>query len=391
MSELAPLLLHLGILTLAALAIVSLLATFGEGFREVLLQALALLVRPLTFVERIVDAAREGLTGWLQAQLAFEGDGNAARFPYFVIGAVVYTAFTGLFGTCDTGLVVLGLEAFGFHTSSGPADAGLIAAIALAAGPVAWGVLFLDSVGTTHLAPWMDNWGGKSRLIFSGASGLFCVLSIAVLAAMAWWRCDCVVSDITAEAEAAPDEPALPLASNGGLTIGPDAAEEPVAYDLEADTAVPAPSPWIPYVVLVGSTVTTVFATIFCACGVWSLAKYLIMGATFLFVVFLRLAGWIVGFLVSVLEGILSVLQSALNLLISLGERFLGLFRSTSSDHRVPRLEGQAPEGSNPSDPATPEDSLVHENDPADASKDFVPRRQAHTGFDPFGAEGSKI
>ena len=86
-----------------------------------------------------------------------------ARLTFYeMIGSILYTICFVLFGIADFHLICMTLSAMGIESSiiNPPGGAGTITSIALYAGVLFFGIMLLDLVNMTHLAPWHNAYPG---------------------------------------------------------------------------------------------------------------------------------------------------------------------------------------------------------------------------------------
>jgi hypothetical protein len=111
------------------------------------------------------------------------------RHLQYIIGGILYTAAFLAFVYADFWLIVLTLQAFGLETVATriPASAALLTAAAFIGVAVFWGLVLLDLLGVTHLAPW-DRLGIGARRMMIRIAWTCIGLSLILCLLFGIWR-----------------------------------------------------------------------------------------------------------------------------------------------------------------------------------------------------------
>ena len=132
----------------------------------------------------------------------------------YIIGSILYTAAFLAFVYADFWLIVLTLQAFGLETIATkiPASAALLSAAAFIGVAVFWGLVLLDLLGVTHLAPW-ERLGTGARRKMVRLAWACITLSLVLCLLFGIWRGSASGSSVTTQMTA------VPAVAGGGIEV----------------------------------------------------------------------------------------------------------------------------------------------------------------------------
>jgi hypothetical protein len=353
------------------------MAIIAHPVREALEGIFRIFLRPLLGIYRgtldFLNAVRE----WVRRQVADECEREGDGPLFFIIGSIIYSTLTLVFLLADFGMVVLTAEAMGFEPAAFemPVDTSTLTAATLVTTAAFWGMIVLDLLGITRLAPWRKHLSRGLRRIFMALAVFFLGLSVAVALAMGLWR-GIMSMDFVPSAGAAPVESTY-FEKQGSVTSAPvnsfssefpNNANPPESFggiDLK----------WLGLFAFCGLAVLSISSSAFSMVGVVIFAKFLV-----LFLIVVAVAGilpvtfcaWLI---CTVLDAVLNAVRLIFALPISIGNRVLGLF-------------GWKPEVA--ADAARSPAQSTNQPSPATTRPPAEPSQPADPGFNPFRRRPSR-
>ncbi len=310
---------------------ICLLAVFKKEWSQLIEAFFNLFRIPLELMHSKASDWLGQVKSWLLIQTADEMECSGDGPIYFIIGSVFYTVFTVIFCLCDFSMLLLTLEAMGVDnvTVSLPLDASTLTAATLLAAASFWGMILLDILGITRLAPWRRQLTPFWSRMFVSLAVLLISTSVIIGASMGVWRGGSLMETMSKDGVAA-----LVERDAGIPPIGMGVATSNELYTGNDDGNIygdrlPVPDgsgDWIIMLTMVGVAVLSLMSTVFSATGMVKLIKFLVLLLVCLIsmivLVFASFA-WLSSLLIALVADFIS---AALNLLFSLGKLCLSIF-----------------------------------------------------------------
>jgi hypothetical protein len=324
---------QIGIALMSILALVCLFALFQAEVERIFSTIYHVLIRPITLINDFLGAFWQGVRRFYRDQFSEKKQLDLKRVFFQFIGSVLYSVFFIAFNYSEMHLLALSLAALGIDTAhySSPMGAGTLTAIAIIFSFLFWGTIFLDLRGVTNTAPWRDALNKKWRryllcvTIFCLALSLFIVGLFGLLRHLG-------LADVSYSPQS------YSLESYGGLS---DSSQDiilshPPNPEKQAHGTIDKLYIWIPIITGVCIPILVGIGGVFAGWGIIILIKFIMLAVGFLIISPLGLLYFVSILLLEIVQRLLDFVYAVIQLLIALGNRFLGIFRRRSQGENAP-------------------------------------------------------
>jgi len=324
---------QIGIALMSILALVCLFALFQAEVERIFSTIYHVLIRPITLINDFLGAFWQGVRRFYRDQFSEKGQLDLKRVFFQFIGSVLYSAFFIAFNYSEIHLLALSLAALGIDTAhySSPMGAGTLTAIAIISSFLFWGTIFLDLRGVTNTAPWRDALNKKWRRYLLCVT-IFCLgLSLFIVGLFGLLR-HLGLADISYHPQS------YSLESYGGLS---DSSQDIILSNPSVDEkhalgTIDKFYFWIPIITGVCIPILVGIGGVFAGWGIIILIKFIMLAAGFLIISPLGLLYLVSILLLEIVQRLLDFFYAVIQLLIALGNRFLGIFRRRSQGENAP-------------------------------------------------------
>ena len=367
--------LPLVFIIMSCLAFACIIALFESQWLALNESIFKLLMIPVAMGEDSLRKFWSGVREFYRGQFAeSNGTVDPTTVFYQLIGSLLYTVSFALFGFADFHLLCLTLEGMGIEAShlEPPLGAGTLTVLSLSASIVFFGTLLLDLMGMTRIAPW------RERISPAWTKVMYCLcifclsLSLLITTLSGAWRGKSLIEE---EAVLTSDGVFHHLGiDSGGLT------DSDSIYDVNQLEAPVLPEEssmrWVPLVVNTALPALFLIGSALSGYGLVSLAKFVLLGAVFVFLSPTGILLIILAFIARVIERIYDVAIALIRVLGSMGRWLMGLvhYHPPDTSHRGSK------------DPRHTKDTASGDHDtPGDDGNTTM-----NSGFNPYGTSTEK-
>jgi hypothetical protein len=333
-----------------------------------------------------VAVAEQSLSAfWAKARQLFrqqfensKGNLDLRTILYQLIGALLYTTSFALFIFADFHLMCLTLAGMGIESSHfvPPMGAGSLTVLALIAGVLFFGTMFLDLLGMTEVAPWKERLPKGWKMVVYAICVIALIISIIIASLSGYWRGESLSNDEVAASDLNSDMSYLSDSTMQNYAT-PMLATEAIKQENDVDWILISINVAIPTILLLGGCLS--------GWGIVELVKFLILLAIFLAICPTGLILIILSYTTRIIDRVYDVALAIIGLLAAIGRWFLGIFRyrppygQTDYSQNDDIYNGYPPEGENNS-----ADSKVSEDEEAPTEDCENQDTKNHQGFNPY-------
>jgi hypothetical protein len=251
----------------------------------------------------------------------------------YIIGSVLYTAIFLVFIYADFWVAVFTFQAFGIETVATkiPASAALLFAAALIGVAVYWGLMLLDQLGVTHLAPW-DRLGLGARRMMVRLAWASIALSLVLCLLLGIWRGVTSTSSAATQVSDTMESPAgsVEVASPGReatQALGTHPSEAAGILALGEESHGSAFERIVPTVAMGLLPVLLTISAVWSGLGVAMLFHYLVVILAGIMLVPLALLNLVMRIMMALCNATFGAIGAVLRLLHSMGRALIEFFR----------------------------------------------------------------
>jgi hypothetical protein len=334
--------LSLILIIFGVLALVCLVALFHNQWSALNEAFFRMIMSPIAVGEHSLERFWAGIKGFYRKQFEDEdGNLNLNLVFYQFIGSCLYTAAFGLFVFADFHLMCLTLAGMGIEAAhfEPPLGAGTLTVFAFVAAILFFGLLFLDLLGVTEIAPWRE----KLSPVWSRTMYCICIFSLLLSMVTTFlfglWR---GISLVEAEAGFQGNN-FKEMAVMGGSLTNMDMAAS-VEQMLSTPTPEESNIDWIPIFVNVSIGVLFLLGGCLSGWGLVAFVKFLMLATIFVFLSPTGILLILLAYAARVIERIYDLTIALIQLLNTIGRWFLRLLHYHPSPD--PDDQSQPPDGS---------------------------------------------
>ena len=350
------------IILLLALLVFTLLcclvALFEEKCTELIKAFFVILASPIQIAEDNLREFYSGVKRFYRCQ--FEDDEKVLRpktILYHFIGANLYTLSLILFITADFYLLCLTLAGMGFEIAKiePPLDAGLLTAVALSTISFFFGMVLLDLVGMTNIAPWLEKLSKKAKKVLTVI--VICSIIIMILTTILFgvWRGSSLTETPTLQDYPIDTNISSTQDYNQYLQLGPENIP-----DLSEDQSLY----WIVYFSNLVIPLLLVIGSFLGGWGVIIFIKFILLGSMFIVISPLLLLYIVSCYAVLLVNRLFDFFNTLLELMAAIGNSILNFFKQ-----RTKIAEDRCEKQDNTADP----EYIVFNEDQTENEKNWNP------------------